>query len=107
MSSSMLKAHGGPKDMVMTQKKEGLNTRMLVHDTMAGMPRNIHMKHLDLLVQKTQGETMPAVMAGVIVDTKHGIRETQVREHEPLAKGVRGKTHPKRSGQVAYSGPEY
>jgi hypothetical protein len=103
----MLKAHGGPKDMVMTQKKEGLNTRMLVHDTMAGMPRNIHMKHLDLLVQKTQGETMPAVMAGVIVDTKHGIRETQVREHEPLAKGVRGKTHPKRSGQVAYSGPEY
>lgn len=66
----MVRAHGGSKDIVSTQRKGGLVLSGIVRDTMANSPKAIHMKSLENMVAQTTG--MPRerpLMDGVIAAT--------------------------------------
>lgn len=66
----MVKAHGGSRDIVSTQRKGGLVLSGIITDTMANSPRPVHMKSLENLVSNTTGlERQTPVMEGVIAAT--------------------------------------
>jgi len=70
MSAAMVRAHGGSKDIVSTQRKGGLVLSGIVRDTMANSPKAVHMKSLENMVAQTTG--MPRerpLMDGVIAST--------------------------------------
>lgn len=66
----MVRAHGGSKDIVSTQRKGGLILSGLITDTKANSPKVVHMKSLEGLVSKTTGISREEpVMDGVIKST--------------------------------------
>lgn len=70
MSAAMVKAHGGSKDMVSTQRKGGLILSGIIKDTMANSPKAVHMKSLENLVANTTGVPRERpIMEGVIAST--------------------------------------
>lgn len=104
MSSAMVKAHGGSK--IITGKQGSIQPGGIIHDTMAGSQKDVHMKSLDRLISQTTGSPkQKPVMAGVLIKTTP--MEKEVPEIHKVAKGEVGKTKTKRMGQVAYSGPKY
>ena len=70
MSAAMVKAHGGSKDIVSTQRKGGLILSGIIKDTMANSPKAVHMKSLENLVANTTGiPREEPIMEGVIAST--------------------------------------
>jgi len=70
MSAYMVKAHGGSKDIVSTQRKGGLILSGIVKDTMANSPKAVHMKSMENLVSQTTGIPRERpIMEGVIAST--------------------------------------
>lgn len=105
MSASIIKAHGGSKDLL---NSNGMivNGGLFVSDTMAGKPKMARDAHLGHLVANTIGEpTGRPVMEGVLSDTKQGTHSVNVPEIHKVSN--KGKTQPKRQGQVPFNGPKY
>jgi len=70
MSAALVRAHGGSKDLVSTQRKGGLVLSHIVTDTMVGSPKAVHMRSLEGLVSNTTGiPREKPIMEGVIAST--------------------------------------
>lgn len=70
MSAALVRAHGGSKDLVSTQRKGGLVLSHIVKDTMANSPKAVHMRSLEGLVSNTTGiPREKPIMDGVIAST--------------------------------------
>lgn len=98
----MVRAHGGSKDIVSTQRKGGLVLSGIVRDTMANSPKAIHMKSLENMVAQTTG--MPRerpLMDGVIASTVPAHMK-DVPELHPVHE--QDKTASKMSVGVPYAG---
>lgn len=107
MSSKMVKAHGGSKNIVSAQKGEGLVLGGLVHDTTGRMQKDVHMRGLDRLVSQTTGTPRESrMMEGVLASTIPEHMKAVPELHKVPAHDV-GKTKPKREGQVPYAGSKY
>ena len=103
----MVKAHGGPKDMVRMQKGGGMILGGLVTDTMANTPKMARMRGLDRLVAQTTGiPREEPIMEGVIASTVPSHMKDVPEIHKVPAREV-GKTKAKRMGQVPYGGKMY
>lgn len=66
----MVRAHGGSKDIVTTQRGGGIVLGGILRDTTINSPKVVHMRALDNLVMKTTG--VPAdrpLLDGVIAST--------------------------------------
>lgn len=106
MSSSIVKAHGGSRDII-GQKGEGIVLGGIIHNTMMNAPRDVKEKHIDRLITQTTGiPREKPVMEGVIASTipKH---MKDVPEIHKVASHEVGKTKTKRMGQVPYAGKMY
>lgn len=105
MSSSIIKARGGSKDLL-GSKGQVANTGLLITNTKVGKEKAIHMSGLEGLISNTKGvlEGTP-VMDGIITSTKTGFRDKDVPELHKVHH--RGKTQPKTMGQVPFAGPKY
>ena len=105
MSASLLKSHGGSKNVV-GSKGQFVSTGMFVTDTMEGKRKSASDAHLGQLVANTIGEPSGRpVMDGVLTETTQGHKSKDVPEVHKVS--GKGKTQPKRMGQVAYSGKNY
>jgi len=107
MSAKLITAHGGNKNFVNAQKGESLSLGGIITQTTKGTPRDVHMRGLDRLISKTTGTPREKpIMEGVLEST---IPEHMrvVPELHSVPKSEVGKTQPKRTGQVAYSGSKY
>ena len=70
MSAAMVKAHGGSKNLISTQRKGGVLVSGILTDTTANSPRVVAMRSLDNLVMNTTGMVGGRpVMEGVITTT--------------------------------------
>ena len=102
MSFAMVRAHGGSKDIVSTQRKGGLILSGIVHDTMANSPQATHMKSLENLVAQTTGVPRERpIMEGVIASTVP-VHMRDVPELHPVAE--KDATASKMSVGVPYAG---
>ena len=107
MSSSIVKAHGGSKNMVSAQKGEAIVLGGIIHDTKAHMPRDVKEAHLDRLITNTTGiPREKPIMEGVLASTIPSHMKA-VPEFHKVPKHDVGKTKSKRMGQVPYAGPKY
>jgi hypothetical protein len=107
MSSKMVKAHGGSKNIVSAQRGEAIVLGGIVHDTMANTPKDVHMRGLDRLISQTTGiPREEPIMEGVISATVPANRK-DTPEYHKVAKHEQGKTKAMRQGQVPYAGPKY
>jgi len=105
MSASLIKAHGGSKNVV-GSKGQFVSTGMFVTDTMAGVRKSASDAHLDKLVANTIGEPSgKPVMDGVLTDTMQGHKSKDVPEIHKVS--GKGKTQPQSMGQVPYGGKNY
>ena len=70
MSAAMVRAHGGSKDVVSSQRGGGLILSGILKDTTMNSPKAAHMKSLEKLVAQTTGVPRERpVMDGVIAST--------------------------------------
>lgn len=70
MSAALVRAHGGSKDIVSTQRKGGLILSGILKDTTANSPKAVHMRSLERLVAQTTGIPRERpVMEGVLTAT--------------------------------------
>lgn len=105
MSSSLVKAHGGSKNLTGAQGQI-VSKGMFVSDTMKGIQMSATNKHLSNLVANTIGEPMGRpVMDGVLTDTTQGVNSKDVPELHKTSN--KGKTQAKRMGQTPYAGSKY
>lgn len=66
----MIRAHGGSKDIVSTQRGGGLILSGIVRDTMANSPKAVHMRSLENVISQTTGVPRERpIMEGVIAST--------------------------------------
>lgn len=101
----MIRAHGGG-DVTRTQRGGGVATGMLVHDTMAGSERPVHMKQLDFLVSNTTGVPLEsAVLEGVLMNTLQEVPTGHMATSGVMPSHERFATAPKMPvyGQVPYA----
>lgn len=106
MSSSIVKAHGGSKNII-GSKGESITLGGILHDTTKNSQKDVREKHLDRLITQTTGiPREKPIMEGVLAST---IPEhmKDVPELHKLAKHEVGKTQAKRMGQVPYAGKHY
>lgn len=102
MSASILKAHGGSKNLLSGSGQ--ISKDIFVTDTKAGKAKPME---YDGLISKTTTLTSDEMKDDVFVtNTKVGVREkgdsSQVDKVHHVA-----KTQPKRMGQIPFSGPKY
>ena len=78
MSSAMVKAHGGSKDIVSSARGGGIILSGILKDTTMNSPKAVHMKSLEKLVAQTTGVPREKpIMDGVIAATvPSGMRDT-------------------------------
>lgn len=70
MSSAMVRAHGGSKDIVSSARGGGIVLSGILHDTTMNSPKVVHMKSLENLVAQTTGIPRERpIMEGVIAAT--------------------------------------
>lgn len=106
MSSSIVKAHGGSRDII-GQKGEGIVLGGILKNTMMNVPMDAKEKHLDRLITQTTGmPAMKPVMEGVIDSTIPKHMKDVPEIHKVSAHDI-GKTKTKRMGQVPYAGKMY
>jgi hypothetical protein len=66
----MIRAHGGSKDVVATQRGGGLVMSGIIRDTMENSPKAVHMRSLEKLIAQTTGVPRERpIMEGVIAAT--------------------------------------
>ena len=107
MSASMVKAHGGSKNIVSAQKGEAIVLGGIVQNTTRGMPEDVHMRGLDRLISQTTGVPREKpIMDGVLASTVPADRK-DTPEYHKVPKHEQGKTQAMRLGQVPYAGPKY
>ena len=104
MSSAMIQAHGGSKDII-GQKGEVVSG--ILRDTMQNAPRDIKEKHLDRLISQTTGVPKGKTLMEGVIDSTIPKHMKDVPELKKLSSHDVGKTKAKRMGQVPYSGPKY
>ena len=107
MSSAMVKAHGGSKNIVSAQRGEGIVLGGIIEKTTTGVPKDVHMRGLSRLISQTTGVPREKpIMEGVIASTiPEHMKDTP--EIHKVPKSEVGKTKPKREGQVPYAGKMY
>lgn len=104
MSSSLVMAHGGSRDIT---GQKGQIIGGIIKDTMVNSPRDVKEKHLDRLIAETTGlPREKPIMDGILAST---IPEhmKDVPELHKVAKHDVGKTQAKTMGQVPYQGKHY
>lgn len=102
----MVRAHGGSRDIVSTQRKGGLVLSGLIHDTMVNSPKAVHMKSLEGLVSQTTGVPRDRpVMDGVIASTVPAHMKDTPELHAVDKRDI-GKTDSKMAMGVSYAGPK-
>jgi hypothetical protein len=70
MSSAMVKAHGGSKSIVSSQRGGGIILGGILQDTTMNSPKVVHMKSLEKLIGNTTGVPREKpIMDGVITAT--------------------------------------
>ena len=70
MSAAMIRAHGGSKDIVSTQRGGGVILSGIIRDTTANSPQAVHMKSLEKVISQTTGVPREKpIMEGVIAAT--------------------------------------
>lgn len=107
MSASMVKAHGGSKNIVSAQRGEAIVLGGIITNTTQGISRDVHMRGLDRLISQTTGIVREKpIMDGVITSTVPADRR-DTPEYHKVAKHEQGKTQAMRLGQVPYAGPKY
>ena len=107
MSSKMVKAHGGSKNIVSAQRGEAVVLGGIVDKTTTGVPKDVHMRGLSRLVSQTTGVPREEpIMEGVIASTIPAHMKDTPELHK-VPKHEIGKTKPKREGQVPYAGKMY
>ena len=105
MSASLLRAHGGNKNLL-GSSGQIIDPSIFVQDTTVGKQKSVSNAHLGNLIANTVGEPGGRpIMDGVLTDTKQGAKMTNVPELHKISN--RGKTQPKRMGQVPYAGKKY
>lgn len=104
MSAALVRAHGGSKDMVSTQRKGGLILANIIKDTMVNSPKAVHMRGLEGLVSQTTGVPRERpIMDGVITATvPSGMRD--VPELHPVPASEQGKTDSKMGVGASFAG---
>ena len=106
MSSAMVTAHGGSKD-ILSQRGESITLGGIIHNTMANSPKDVKEKHLDRLISQTTGTPREKpIMDGVLTSTVPTSRKDVPELHKVPSHDI-GKTKSKRMGQVPYQGPKY
>lgn len=104
MSSAMVRAHGGSKDIVSSQRGGGVVLGGIIRDTMANSPKAVHMKSLEKLVSQTTGVPRERpVMEGVIASTIPSHMK-DVPELHPVPSHEQGKTDSKMAVGGTYAG---
>lgn len=107
MSSSMVKAHGGSKNIISAQRGEGLVLGGIIEKTTKNTPQDVHMRGLSKLIANTTGVPKEKpIMEGVIASTVPMHMKDTPEIHKVPKQDV-GKTKPKREGQVPYAGKMY
>lgn len=106
MSSSIVKAHGGSRDII-GQKGEGIVLGGILHDTMQNTQRDVKEKHLDRLISNTTGTPRGTPLMEGVIDSTIPKHMKDVPELHKVAHHEVSKTHPKRMGQVPYAGKHY
>lgn len=104
MSSSIVKAHGGSRDILGAR---GQVVGGILTNTMQNSPKDVKEKHLDRLISQTTGTPMGKPIMDGIIDSTIPMHMKDVPELHKVAKGEQGKTHAKRMGQVPYQGKMY
>lgn len=105
MSASIVKAHGGSKDLT-GSRGDMIHLGMFVHNTKAGKVGAVHEAHLENVISQTTGIPIEKpVMDGVLTSTKQGAMDKDVPELHKVHHV--GKTKAKRMGQVPYAGKHY
>ena len=105
MSEFMIRAHGGG-DVTRTQRGGAVATGMLVHDTMAGSDRPVHMKQLEFLVSNTTGVPLEStVLDGVLTNTLQDVPSGHMATSGVMPSHLKFATKPKMPvyGQVPYA----
>jgi hypothetical protein len=98
----MIRAHGGTKNIVSTQRGGGLVLGGIIKDTMANSPRAVHMKSLENMIANTTGIPRERpIMEGVIAATVP-THMRDVPELQPVHE--QDKTASKMASGVPYAG---
>jgi hypothetical protein len=102
MSSAMLRAHGGSKDIVSSARGGGVILGGILKDTTMNSPKAVHMKSLERLIAQTTGiPREKPIMEGVIAATvPSGMRDTS----EMMPNHETDKTASKMASGVPYAG---
>jgi len=70
MSATLVRAHGGSKGVVTTQRKGGIILSGILHDTTVNSPKAVHMRSLEKLISQTTGVPREKpLMDGVLAAT--------------------------------------
>lgn len=112
MSAAMIRAHGGSKDFVSTQKGGDLVLGGIIKDTMVNSPKAVHMRSLEKLVAQTTGTPrekpiMDGVLAATVPAHMRDVPELHpVHEKDASAsKMAVGRTYP--GPKSGYGGAEH
>jgi hypothetical protein len=78
----MIRAHGGSKDIVSTQRGGGLILGGIIKDTMVNSPKAVHMRSLEKLISQTTGvprekPIMDGVIAATVPNSMRDVPELQ------------------------------
>lgn len=107
MSSAMVKAHGGSKNLQSVEGGGSLVLSGILRDTTMGSPKVAHMKELARVISNTTGVPREKpIMEGVLASTIPEHMRSVPEYHKVPASEV-GKTQPVRMGQVPYAGKKY
>lgn len=107
MSSKLVKAHGGSKNLMSVEGGGSLTLGGLVHKTTKNVPEDVHMRDLSRLIANTTGVPKEKpIMEGVIASTIPSHMKAVPEYHKVPAHDI-GKTKAKRMGQVPYAGKMY
>ena len=98
----MVRAHGGSKDIVSTQRKGGLILSGILHDTTMNSPKAVHMRSLEKLIAQTTGVPREKpLMDGVLKAT---VPATMRDAPELMPNHAENKTASKMAVGGTYSG---
>lgn len=104
MSSAMVRAHGGSKDIVSSQRGGGVILSGILKDTTMNSPKAVHMKSLEKLVAQSTGVPRERpIMDGVIASTIPSHMKDVPELHPVPAREV-GKTDSKMAAGGTYAG---
>jgi hypothetical protein len=100
----MIRAHGGSKDVVATQRGGGLITAGIIKDTTMNSPVAVHMRSLEKLISQTTGVPRERpIMEGVIAAT---VPNSMRDRPELMPNHDKNMSDSKMAVGTTYSGPK-